>query len=416
MALANRFSPLIPLLFVAGGYAGQQTPSATTNQQTLAPANDVASPAAKGGLFGANANLESGVRTKGADLGVVQNGAGKDEHHGEFAFAPIPLLNPSIGNGMGGAAIYMRTLDSDHASPPSTFALAGLGTGTGSWALGLGAQLYLKEDRYRVTLGFGGGNFNYNFFGIGSAAGEQGLAIPLSQRSRAYLIEPTRRFFKNWYIGPRYHHISNHVRLNDDKLKAQLDNLPVPLPDGLDLTTAALGARVKRDTTDSPFYPHTGSLLDITMDFFAPAFGAQRSYRNVNVAFNKYFSLGEKNVLATRVSSCIVTDGAPFFDVCLLGMSQDVRGYQVGQYRDHRMLASQAEFRRELFWRLGAVAFFGMGEVAKTFGDFNGSNLVPGGGIGLRYSLAKKNHLNLRVDYAWGKDSRAFYVSIGEAF
>jgi hypothetical protein len=53
--------------------------------------------------------------------------------------------------------------------------------------------------------------------------------------------------------------------------------------------------------------------------------------------------------------------------------------------------------------------------VAKTFGDFNGSNLVPGGGIGLPYNLAQKNHLNLRADYAWGKNSRAFYMSMGEA-
>jgi len=72
--------------------------------------------------------------------------------------------------------------------------------------------------------------------------------------------------------------------------------------------------------------------------------------------------------------------------------------------------------RRHLSWRLGAVAFFGVGEVGKTFGDFDGSHLVPGGGIGLRYQVTKKNHLNLRADYAWGKNSRAFYMSVGEAF
>jgi outer membrane protein assembly factor BamA len=218
-------------------------------------------------------------------------------------------------------------------------------------------------------------------------------------------------------MGPRYHHISNHVRLNDDKLKSQPNiSLPVPLPDGLDLTTAALGLRVKRDSTDSAFYPRSGSLLDITVDFFDPAFGAQRSYRNLNVAYNKYISFGGKNVLATHVAACIVTEDAPFFDVCLLGNSKDLRGYQMGQYRDDRMLDGQVEFRRELFWRIGAVAFVGTGEVARTFGDFNGSDLVPGGGIGLRYKLAQRNHLNLRADYAWGKNSRAFYMGIGEAF
>lgn len=396
---------------------GEQEGTGASNQQvSTTDVKDTAQTSSNGGLFGTSADFESGVQTKGAVIGMAKSGAQKNEHRGEFAFAPIPLLNPSIGNGLGGTAMYMRSLDPSHASPPSTFAIGGFGTGTGSWGLGLGARLYLKEDLYRITAGYGGGTFNYNFFGIGAEAGSQGLAIPLSQRSRAYLIEPTRRIFRNWYVGPRYHHISNHVKLNQDKLKAQFTSLPVPLPDGLDLTTAALGLRIKRDTTDSPFYPRSGSLLDITIDFFDQAFGAQRSYQNFNVAYNKYIGLGDKNVLATHVSACAATNGAPFFDVCLLGMSKDVRGYQMGQYRDNRMLAGQAEFRRELFWRLGAAVFFGMGEVAKTFGDFNGSNLVPGGGIGLRYDLAKKNHLNLRADYAWGRDSRAFYMSVGEAF
>lgn len=413
-------------LSVAITCAAEQESTGASNQQSSASghAATTAQPS-NGGLFGTSADFESGLQTKGADMGVAKSGTQAGEHRGEFAFAPIPLLNPSIGNGMGGAAMYLRPLDSSGASPPSTFAIGGFGTGTGSWGLGLGTRLYLKEDRYRITAGYGGGIFNYNFFGIGPDAGSQGLAIPLSQRSHSYLIEPTRRFFKNWYVGPRYHHISNHVKLNQDKLKAQFggslpldasNRLRVPLPDGLDLVTAALGLRVKRDTTKSPFYPRSGSLLDITVDFFDQAFGAQRSYQNFNVAYNKYISLGDKSVLATHVSACAATNGAPFFDVCLLGMSKDVRGYQMGQYRDNRMLTGQAEFRRELFWRLGAAIFFGMGEVARTFGEFNGSNVVPGGGIGLRYDLAKKNHLNLRADYAWGKDSRAFYMSIGEAF
>jgi len=321
--------------------------------------------------------------------------------------------------------MYLVPLDSRRSTPPSTFPLGGLGTGNGSWGLGLGTSLYLKDDRYRITAGFGGGTFNYNFYGIGPDAGAQGLAIPFSQRSRAYLIEPTVRVFRNWYAGPRYHHISNDVSLNQDKLKAEfggnlppnfLNDLPVPLPDGLNLTTAALGLRIKRDSTDSPFYPRSGSLLDITLDFFEPAFGAQRNYKNFDVDYNKYISLGSKNVLATHVAACLVAESAPFFDVCLLGNSKDLRGYPIGQYRDDRMLDGQAEFRRELFWRLGAVAFFGVGEVAKTFGDFTGSNLIPGGGIGLRYDLAERNHLNLRADYAWGKNSHAFYMSIGEAF
>jgi hypothetical protein len=76
----------------------------------------------------------------------------------------------------------------------------------------------------------------------------------------------------------------------------------------------------------------------------------------------------------------------------------------------------QAEYRRELPWRLGAVVYFGLGEVAPGFGEFTGKAILPGGGIGVRFMLAKQDHLNVRADYAWGRDSTAFYVGLLEAF
>jgi len=401
----------------AGQAPNQPSPSTSANVPTQAPA--------KRGIFGGTAELGSAIKTQGAEIGVANSAAQNAKQKNEFAIAPLPLLNPSIGNGMGGVVLYLAPLDSNPTTPASVFAVAGFGTGTGSWLVGLGTKLYLKNDRYRIVAGYGAATLNYSYYGVGSEAGPEGVAIPFSQRSQAFLIEPTVRVFNRWYIGPRYHHISNHVTLNQDKLEDQfggslppdfLDNLAVPLPSGLDLTTAALGLRVKRDTADDPFYPRSGSILDIKIDFFDPAFGAQLSYQDFEIAYNKYIGLGSKNVLATHVSACAATGEAPFFDICLLGYSKDLRGYPIGQYRDYRMLAGQAEFRRELFWRLGAVAFFGAGEVGKTFGDFNASDLVPGGGIGLRYQVTKKNHLNLRADYAWGKNSRAFYMSVGEAF
>jgi outer membrane translocation and assembly module TamA len=80
------------------------------------------------------------------------------------------------------------------------------------------------------------------------------------------------------------------------------------------------------------------------------------------------------------------------------------------------MLVGQVEYRRELWWRFGAVAFAGAGQVGPTFGDFQGSNTRPGGGVGLRFAVAPKNHINLRVDYSVGQGSHAWYVGVAEAF
>ncbi len=171
-----------------------------------------------------------------------------------------------------------------------------------------------------------------------------------------------------------------------------------------------------RDTSDSTFYPRDGSILDILGDLYGPAVGGRRTYQNLTVSYNKYLSFGRKNVFAVHGSVCMVTEAAPFYDICTLGFSKDLRGYQIGQFRDNRMLVGQVEFRRELFWRIGAVAFAGAGAVAHTWGDFNDTQAEPGGGVGLRFVLAKRNHINLRFDYAWGNNSKASYVSLGEAF
>jgi len=376
-------------------------------------------------LYGTNANLEGSVKDKTASLGLVtsktqtdaSSQAGKasskpKKKRGEFAFAPIPMINPSIGNGGGAAVLYARRLGNDEASPPSAFGGGGFATGRGSWAIGLGARLYLHQDRYRILVGGGGGEFNYNFFGTGTAAGASGISIPLSQRSRAFLIEPKIRIFPNWYLGPRYHLVTNRVSLGSSKFDPS--HLPIPLPSDVKFQTAALGLRLQRDTSDNPFYPRHGSLLDLTVDFFGPAVGGDRTYQYTTLIYDKYVSAGKKNVFAVHGSVCAVSDKAPFFDLCQLGMSSDLRGYQIGQYRDYRMLVGQAEYRRELFWRLGAVAFAGAGAVGKGFDDFGDTQ--PGGGFGLRFVLAKKNHINLRADYAWGNNSRAAYISLGEAF
>lgn len=79
------------------------------------------------------------------------------------------------------------------------------------------------------------------------------------------------------------------------------------------------------------------------------------------------------------------------------------------------MYAVQAEYRRHLFWRLSAVAFAGVGEVAESFNKTSTNHLLPAG-VGLRFQASKKYNVNAGVDYAVGKHSGAFYFRIGEAF
>jgi hypothetical protein len=76
------------------------------------------------GIFGTTTDFESGIQTKGAEIGNAKSEQ-PNVMKGEFASAPIPLLNPSIANGMGAMVMYLKPLDASGAPPPSTFAIAG---------------------------------------------------------------------------------------------------------------------------------------------------------------------------------------------------------------------------------------------------------------------------------------------------
>jgi hypothetical protein len=339
----------------------------------------------------------------------------------EYAMTPIPVINPTIGNGAGAIGMVVVRLDTDdHVSPPSVFGGGAMYTSSGSWAWGVGTRLFLREDRFRIDAGGGDGLANYDYYGTGHGNGADGVYLPVSLSGSLFLIEPKVRVLERIYVGPRYHRLSSAAAIDFDEFLDEVDPTHPSLPDipeiDADTTVAALGLRVQRDTRDNQFYPLAGSFADAKLDFYASAFGSDRDYQHYEIAYQAYYGIGAKNVIAYRADVCMVQGRAPFYALCNLGNSKDIRGYAVGQYQDHRMIVGQVEYRRELFWRFGVVAFFGLGEVADTFGDFNGANLLPGGGAGLRFTLAEQDHINIRVDYAWGRDSSAFYMGLLEAF
>ena len=341
----------------------------------------------------------------------------------EFVGTPIPVINPTVGNGLAGAGGLLVRLDpQDTVSPPSIFGAGAAFTSNGTWAYGILAELFLKQDRFRITGLFGDGHVNYDYYGRGSLSNELNLFVPLSINGLFFLVEPKVRMFERWYAGPRYRFLSARVGLNWDEIGDQLPWIPdLGLGEelsrlGVDVRSAALGLRVERDTRDSQFYPRKGSFVDLKLDFFDSSFGSIRNYQTRNLSGAGFVGFKAKNVIAWRVSACSASDDTPFYDLCMLGKAEDLRGYAVGKYQNHSMLAGQVEYRRELIWRLGTVAYLGAGEVAKSFSEMNWDDILPGGGIGARFTLSKESHINLRIDYAWGKESSALYVSIMEAF
>jgi Omp85 superfamily domain len=337
----------------------------------------------------------------------------KPTHRGSIVAAPLPIVSPAIGSGIIPVLGYIFPFGkNDKISPPSTIGAAGLITNNGSSGFGIGAQLFMKENRYAVTSLYVHGNVDYNLYGVGTAAGDANLKLPLDQTGHLYFGEALRRIPWQFFIGPRFWTGDSVVTIRPTNNETSIP----PADLGLHTTLRALGLRVMRDTRPNHFYPTTGMFTQFTSDFFAKALGGKYTFQSYRFTFNKYGTVAKNQVLAYNLYFCGTGGDPPFYGNCIYGTNNDLRGYTAGRYLDRYMFATQLEYRLVLPWRFGLVGFGGVGQVTPGGNQLRIKQFLPAGGTGVRYMMSKQYHVNFRTDFAWGKDNFTWSVGVGEAF
>ncbi|HYJ48079.1 MAG TPA: BamA/TamA family outer membrane protein [Pyrinomonadaceae bacterium] len=352
--------------------------------------------------------------TASSDQQKDNQGKQKGEKRGSLVIAPIPISSPAFGSGLLLIVGYVFQFDkNDDVSSPSSVGLAGVFTSNGTRALALAGRLYLKENKYQTTFAIAKGRANLDFYGIGRIPGREAVAIPLSMNGSIFFGELMRNVGRNIFVGPRY----QYRRLGATIKGGERRPGGFEIPDiDIQSNSAALGFHVQRDLRNSTYYPTRGSLFDFTADFFDQVWGSRREYQNYKIAYNGFHEVKSKQVLAYRVMGCSSNGSVPFYDLCLYGFNSDVRGYTTGQFQNRRMFAGQAEYRVDWRKRFGFTAFGGVGGVARDWRDFRTDGLLPGAGVGLRFKLDKKNHINYRIDLGFGREGRTVSIGVGEAF
>lgn len=337
----------------------------------------------------------------------------KKEKRGSFIIAPIPISSPAFGSGLLLITAYVFNLNQqDKSSPPSWLGIAGAFTNNGTRALAVGGRLYLKENKYQTTFAMAKGRVNLDFFGTGRVPGRSTVSVPLQMDGTIYFGEGMRNIGRKVFVGPRYQY---------RRLSASIDGPPriggfeIPAID-INSNSAAFGLHVQRDLRDSTFYPTKGSLFDFTADFFDQAWGSRREYQTYKIALNGFREIATRQVLAYRMMACSANGSVPFYDLCLYGYNSDLRGYTTGEFQNRRMFATQGEYRIDWRKRIGFVAFGGVGGVERTWADFRSDQLLPAGGVGIRFKLDKKNHINYRIDLGFGREGHTVSIGVGEAF
>ncbi len=333
---------------------------------------------------------------------------------GEFLAVPIPRVDPALGNGLVGVAAYIFKLNpDDKESPPSTLGAAAMWMDGGSFGGGVGGKLYLKEDRYRISGGALYGELHYDLV-VGANSGDTEVTLPLQQEAYGGLVHAQFRISKNTYVGAR-------LQLGKLTTTLRTDNVP-DLPDevasqlDVDLNVNSLGPTLAYDTRDNAFYPRTGIAFDAGINVYFSELGSDVSVTQYEANYRRYITLRERDVFAWQAYLCAAANDPPFFLQCQVGQNSLLRGYSFGVHRGDTMAAAQAEYRWQLHPRWIVAAFAGVAQVAPEFGDFDIDENLYAGGAGVRFVVAPRNGVTLRVDYAVSEDEDALYVSVGEAF
>ena len=217
----------------------------------------------------------SGVQ--GAAASDLTGPAGDAIHakRGEFLIAPLPMVNPTLENGLAFAVGYLYRVDAtDTKTAPSVSAIGGFKTSNGSWGGMVFQSLRLAHDRFRFMGVFGYSDLNYPFYGIGEDAGAAGSSVELNQTGPVGMVEGLVRARSHWYVGARY--LVLHMRIASPD--TPIEGTAVPADDA-DLRTAGLGPRVDFDSRDNPFYARTGLQFQGVAGFYGESLGGQRSYQ-----------------------------------------------------------------------------------------------------------------------------------------
>ena len=329
----------------------------------------------------------------------------------DFVVMPIPISNPTIGTGLGLGSMFLYP--ADKKSPISSTTLGGFYTSNESWGAGVAQKTFLYEDRLRLNGLLGYGNINLDFYGIGSNAGDRGISVPITEKGFFFMPEALTRIVGRLYGGLRYRYLEMETVFDLNNLTHnQIDAPPITGT----VKSSAAGLVVNYDSRDNSFNPYGGTFLDVNAIFAAQALGSDFDYQIYQVAYNHYFTLADRMVLAYRAFGKFTAGKVPFFDLAFFGTHNDLRGYPGGQYLDKMMIATQLEYRWRFWKRWGMVAFAGVGEVAPKVSEFAAGNLLPSVGAGLRFMVSEANRVNTSVYYARGKEGDGVYFYIGEAF
>lgn len=269
-------------------------------------------------------------------------------------------------------------------------------------------QVFYDQNRYYIYGEAGYYKYAYNFYGVGQRevpAENYGVNYP---RIRLNVL---RRIQPGLYAGLRGEYEDYAItRVDPDGLLAT-----GTVPGGMGGRMAGAGLGLFYDTRDVVFYPTRGLVADLTYLGHDQIIGSDFRYSRYVADVSSYHKVAGRAIVALNYVVSMTTGVAPFSALSLVGNGKRLRGYYEGRYRDNNLALLQAEARINVWKRLSAVVFGGVGILGNDQRLFRANDPKAAYGAGLRIRI-NNDRLNIRADYGFGKQSTGLYLTLGEAF
>ena len=338
-------------------------------------------------------------------------------------FLPVPILitEPAVGYGGGLAAAYLHrpndpnsgranadegSITTERSVPPSITGIGGVGTENGTWGAGIGHLGVWDEDRWRYLGALAYGNVNLNFYQPDNGRNDLG---GLDYRIDAWFMNQQieRRLGEsNFFVGGRY-------VLADVDSEFDLGNdVPGIDPREYDSRTAGAGVMLGYDSRDNIFTPSRGIRAQAIASLYDEAFGGDFHYPRLDAFGYGYWNFHPDFVLGARLDGRFTDDDVPFYHLPFIQM----RGVEAMRYLGKHAVMGELELRWNFYERWSLVAFGGAGRAASSFSELGEAETIFTKGAGFRYLMARKLGLHAGMDFAWGPDDFAFYLTVGSAW
>lgn len=323
---------------------------------------------------------------------------------------PFPIIyytpETKLAYGIAGTVTFRYGNDSLNKKPSTI--LAGIaGTQNRQFLIYTQYQLFLNGFYLFGEAGYY--KYNYFFYGTGNNTVTEELYAVNYPRIK---INAAYKWIPHFYAGLGYQYESYNIK--NTTINGELNKGLIPGSTGS--VVSGLGVQTVYDTRDSVLFPTKGWFANASFMVNGKYIGGNYNFNRFVLEVSAYKKLTSKLMLAVNSYNSIITGNAPFQQLSQAGGNKLLRGYYQGRYMDKNMMALQTELRFPVYKRFGAALFGSSGVLGGDvhFLDFN--QMRYSYGAGFRFTINRKEHLNLRLDYALGKGTSGFYLAFGEAF